>query len=132
LDLDVRTGDVHVFDEQAHQLLSLGAVELIDDAADLFGEVGDAPAEQVAACESGAFGGERGTFSVQFGVACGDFTGAALQLGHFDQAGLEEIDESTFLRSRVVDLAVQASELCSEQLVIGDRLSEGYGLFAGQ
>lgn len=44
----MRAGDVHVLDEQAHQVLPLRAVEVIDDAADLLREVVDSAAEQVA------------------------------------------------------------------------------------
>jgi hypothetical protein len=40
--------------------LSLGAVELVDDFADLPGEVGDAAAEQVPVGECGSLGGEAG------------------------------------------------------------------------
>jgi hypothetical protein len=69
---------VHVFDEQSHQLLALFTVELIDHATDLFSEVGDAAAEQVASCEIGALRGQRGTFGGQLVVPCGDLAGAAL------------------------------------------------------
>jgi hypothetical protein len=41
-DLDVKAGDVDVFDQQAQQLLQLKPVELIYHFADLPGEVGDA------------------------------------------------------------------------------------------
>jgi hypothetical protein len=40
-------------DQQPQQLLALGAVEIVDDVADLPDEVGDAAAEQVAAGERG-------------------------------------------------------------------------------
>jgi hypothetical protein len=69
---------VHVFDEQAHQLLALLGVELIDDATDLLGEVGHASAEQVAAGEGRSLGGQRGAFGGQLVVPGGDLAGAAL------------------------------------------------------
>ncbi|MPZ67835.1 MAG: hypothetical protein GEU83_20900 [Pseudonocardiaceae bacterium] len=128
----MRAGDVHVLDEQPHQLLALLAVELIDDAADLLGEVGDAPAEQVAVRECGALGGERGAFGGQLVVTGGDLAGASLQFGHVDQPGLEEVDEPAPLGGRAVNLAVQAGELGGKKLVVGDGLGEGDGLFTGQ
>ena len=36
------------------------------------------------------------------------------------------------LGTGAVDLAVQAGELGGEQLIVGDRLGEGDGVFAGQ
>jgi hypothetical protein len=84
LNLDLRAGDVHLLDEQAHQLLALRPVELIDDAADLRREVGHAATEQVAVRQSGPLGGERGAFAGQLGVRSGDFAGAALQFGHLN------------------------------------------------
>ena len=120
------------FDEQAHQLLALWTVELINDAADLVGEVGDPPAEEVAAGEGGALGGQCGLLGGEFGVPGGDLAGAALQFGHLDQPGLEEIDEPAFLRGRTVDLAVQPGEFGGKQLVVGDWLGERDGLLTGQ
>lgn len=43
---------MHLFDKQAHQLLALLTVELIDHSVDLAGEVGNAPAEQVSSSQS--------------------------------------------------------------------------------
>jgi hypothetical protein len=60
---------VYVLDEQAHQVLPLRAVELIDDAADLLGEVVHPAAEQVAVGQRGSLGGERTAFGGQLVVA---------------------------------------------------------------
>jgi hypothetical protein len=86
---------VYVLDKQTHQLLALIAVELIDHGVDLVGEVADRSTEQIATCEGGSLGGQRGTFRGQFVVTAGDFARTALQFRHFDQAGLEKIDEPT-------------------------------------
>jgi hypothetical protein len=63
----------------------LGTVELVDHFADLPGEVGDAAAEQVPVGERGPPGGEGVTFGLQVALPCGDFSGAALQLGQVDE-----------------------------------------------
>jgi len=102
LDLDVRAVDVYVLDEQTHQLPALLAAELVDHGTDLFGEVADLSTEQIAAREGGS--------------------PTALQFRHFDQAGLEKIDEPTFFGGAVIDLAFQPSKLGGKALVIGDRL----------
>jgi len=122
LDLDVRAVDVYVLDEQTHQLPALLAAELIDHGTDLFGEVADLSTEQIAAREGGSLGGQRGTFGGQLVVTAGDFAPTALQFRHFDQAGLEKIDEPTFFGGSVIDLAFQPSKLGGKALVIGDRL----------
>ena len=82
-DLDVPAGDVDVFDQQSQQLLPLGTVELVDDFADLPGEVGDAAAEQVPVGERGALGGEGVSFGLQVALPCGDFawSGGAVRAG---------------------------------------------------
>lgn len=84
-------GDADVFDQQAQQLLTLGTVELVDDFADLPGEVGDAAAEQVPAGERGPLGGEAVTSGLLVAQPGGDFAGAALQLGQVDEPGLVEV-----------------------------------------
>jgi hypothetical protein len=53
-------------------VLPLWAVELVDDAADLLGEVVHALAEQVAVGQGGPLGGERGAFGAQLVVPGGD------------------------------------------------------------
>ena len=64
---------MYVLDKQTHQLLALIAVELIDHGVDLVGEVADRSTEQIATCERGSLGGQRGTFRGQLVVTAGDF-----------------------------------------------------------
>jgi hypothetical protein len=87
-DLDVPAGDADLVDEQPQELLLLHGVELVDDAADPFGEVVHAAAQLVAAGQGGALFGEAGPLCLQVAVAGGDLGGAALQLGQLDQPGL--------------------------------------------
>ncbi len=125
-------GDVDVFDQQPQQLLSLGAVELVDDFADLPGEVGDAAAEQVPSGERGPLGGEAVTSGLEFAQPGGDFAGAAFQLGQVDEPGLVEVGQPAPLGRGGVDLAVKAGELGGEQLVVGNRGGDRDRLLAGQ
>ena len=121
-----------VFDQQSQQLLSLGAVELIDDFADLGGEVGDAAAEQVAVGERGPLGGEAVTSGLEVAQADGDFAGAAVQLGQVNEPGLVEVGQPASLGHGGDDLAVEAAELGGEQLVVGDRGADRDRLLTGQ
>jgi hypothetical protein len=110
LDLDVPAGDSDVFDEQAQQLLFLGLVEGVDDGVDAGGEVVDAVSELVVAGEFGAFVGEACSLVLQFFSAGGDFGGAALHFGEFDEPALVEVDEAAPFCVGGVDLAVEASQ----------------------
>ena len=58
-DLDVPAGDADLLDEQPAEVLFLGVVELVDDAADLAGEVVDSAAELVVAGQRRALFGAR-------------------------------------------------------------------------
>lgn len=60
---------MHVLDEQAHQLLPLCPVELIDDAADLLSEVADPASEQIAVSQRGPLGIQCTAFGGQLVVA---------------------------------------------------------------
>jgi hypothetical protein len=75
---------------------------------DAGGEAFDAVAEPVAAGEVGALGGEAGALVLEFALPGGDRSGAALQFGHVDQAGLVEVDEPAVLAAGGLEFAVQA------------------------
>jgi hypothetical protein len=124
----VPAGDLDVVDEQPEELLFLAVVEVVDDGADAGGEVLDTAAELVAFGEFGALGGEAGPLAGDLALAGGDGGGAALELGHVDQAGLVEVDQAVALGAGGVELAVQAGELGGEQFVVGDGRVEGDGL----
>ncbi len=100
-------GDVDVFDQQPQQLLSLGAVELVDD---------------FAAVTPGLLVTPPG----------GDFAGAAVQLGQVDEPGLVQVGQPASLGRGGADLAVEAAELGGEQLVAGDRGADRDRLLTGQ
>jgi hypothetical protein len=110
----------------------LGTVELVDHFAYLPGEVGDAAAEQVPVGERGPLGGEGVTFGLQVALPCGDFSGAALQLGQVDEPGLVEVGEPAPFGGGGVDLAVEAGEFGGEQFVVGDRGADRDCLLTGQ
>ena len=131
-DLDLPAGDVDVLDQQPQQLLPLKTVELVCHVADLPGEVGDAAPEQVPVGERGALGGEGVTSGLLVTQACGDFAGAAVQLGQVDEPGLVEVGQPASFGCGGVDLAVEAGELGGEQLVVGDRGGDRDGLLTGQ
>src|SRR4051794_20983601 len=87
-DLDVPAGDFDLLDEQPEQLLFLYVVELVDDLADLGGEVGDSAPELVPAGQRAALVGKAGAFGLQISLAGGHVAGAALEFGQVDETGL--------------------------------------------
>ena len=109
-------GDADFLDEQPQELLFLDGVEVVDDAADPFGEVVDAAVDLVAAGQGGALVGEAGSFGLELAVAGGDVGGPPLQLSQLDQPGLVEVDQAALLGVGGVDFAVQAGEFGGEQL----------------
>jgi hypothetical protein len=113
-------------------LLFLGAVEGVDDGVDAGGEVVHAVAELVVAGECGSFVGEAGSLVLQLFSAGCHFGGAALHLGEFDEPPLVEVDEGAPFGVGGVDLAVQTGQFGGEEFVVGDRGTQGDGLFAGQ
>jgi len=131
-DLDVPAGDADLFDEQSQELLLLRGVELVDDAADPFGEVVHAAAQLVASGQCGALFGEAGSLGLQVAVTVGDLGGAALQFGKLDQPGLVEVDQAAAFGVGGVDLAVQTGEFGAEQLVIGDGCGDRDRMLTGQ
>ena len=120
-DLDVPAGDADVFDEQAQQLLFLGVVEGVDDGVDAGGEVVHAAAELVVTGERGSFVGEAGSLVLQLFSAGGDFGGAALHFGEFDEPALVEVDEAAPFGVGGLDLAVQPGQFGGQEFVVGDR-----------
>jgi hypothetical protein len=131
-DLDVPAGDADFLDEQPQELLLLDGVELVNHAADPFGEVVDSAVDLVAAGQGRALLSESGAFRLQLAMAGGDISGPPLQLSQLDQPGLVKVDEASLLRVGGVDLAVQASELGGEQLIVRDRCGDGDAVFTGQ
>ena len=130
-DLDVPTGDVDVFDQEAKQGLFLVEVEGVDHAEDAVGEVADAAAELVVAGELLALCGEGVAALGQVAAAVLDLGGAALELGQLDEPGLVEVDEAAAFGGGGVELAVQAGQLDAEQFVVGGGGAHGERLFAG-
>ena len=84
----------------------LGVVEGVDDGVDAGGEVVHAAAELVVTGQRGSFVGEVGSLLLQLFSAAGDFGGAALQFGEFDEPALVEVDEAAPFGIGGVDLAV--------------------------
>ncbi len=125
-------GDLDVFDEQAEQLLLLEVVKVVDHGADSGGEVLDAAAELVVFGKAGVLGGEAVALSGEVFLPVGDGGGAALELGHVDQAGLVEVEQAVVLGAGGVELAVQPGKFGGEQLVVGDGGVHGDGPLARQ
>ena len=82
--------------------------------------------------KAAALVGEAGSSRVELAVASGDVGGPPLQICQLDQSGLVEVDQPTLFVICGVDLAVQAGKFGGEQLVVGDRCSEGDGMFTGK
>ena len=80
-DLDVPTGDVDFFDDEAEQGLFLVEVEGVDHLQDPAGGVTDAVAQLVVAGELLALRGEGVAALFEVVAAVLDLGGAALQLG---------------------------------------------------
>ena len=99
-------GDADFLDEQSQELLFLVGVELVDHAADPFGEVVDSAVDLVAAGQGCTLVGEAGSFRLQLAVTGGEISGPPLQFGQLDQAGLVEVDQPPLLRVGGVGLAV--------------------------
>src|SRR5271156_2665067 len=113
-------------------MLFLDVVEVVDDGVDAGGEVVHAAAELVVAGERGSFVGEAGSLVLQFFSAGGDFGGAALHFGEFDEGALVEVDEAAPFGVGGLDFAVESGQFGGEQFVVGDRGVQGDGLFAGE
>ena len=99
---------------------------------DAGGEIVHAAAELVVTGERGSFVGESGSLVLQLFSAGGDFGGAALHFGEFDEPALVEVDEAAPFGIGGLDLAVESGQFGGEQFVVGDRSCQGEGLFAGQ
>jgi hypothetical protein len=98
--------------------LFLDVVEGVDDGVDAGGEVVHAAAELVVTGERGSFVGEAGSLVLQLFSAGGDFGGAALHFGEFDEPALVEVDEAAPFGVGGVDLAVQPGQFGAEQFVV--------------
>ena len=103
----------------------MGVVEGVDDGVDAGGEVVHAAAELVVTGERGSFVDEAGSLVLQFFSAGGDFGGAALHFGEFDEPALVEVDEAAPFGVGCVDLAVQSGQFGGEEFVVGDRGASG-------
>ena len=88
--------------------------------------------ELVVAGEGGRWSARLVRLSLQLFSAGGDFGGAALQFGQFDEPALVEVDEAAPFGVGGVDLAVQPGQFGGEQFVVGDRGGQGDGLFTGE
>ena len=86
---------------------------------DAGGEVVQAAAELVVAGERGSLVGEVGSLVLQFFSAGGDFCGAALHFGEFDEPALVEVDEAAPFGAGGVDFAVQPRQFGGEEFVVG-------------
>ena len=110
----------------------LDVVEGVDDGVDAGGEIVDAGSELVVAGERSSFVSEAGALVLQLFSACGDFGGAALHFGKFDEPTLVEVDQAAPFGVGGVDLAVQPGQFGGEELVVGDGSVQCDRLFAGQ
>jgi hypothetical protein len=110
----VPAGDADVLDEQPEQLLFLDVIEAVDDVADARGEVVNTLSDLIVAGECGALFGEVGAFGGQLAAPRGDFGGAALHFGQFDQSGLVEVDQATAFGLGGVDFATQPGQFGGE------------------
>ena len=113
-------------------MLFLDVVEGVDDGVDAGGEVVHASAELVVTGEPRSFVSEAGSLVLQLFSARGDFGGAALHFGEFDEPALVEIDEAAMFGVGGLDLAGQAGQFGGQQFVIGDGGVQRDRLFAGQ
>ena len=95
------------------------------------GEVVHAVAELVVAGECASFVGEAGSLVLQLFSACGDFGGAALHFGEFDEPTVVEVDEAAPFGVGGVELAVQPGQFGGEEFVVGGRGCQGDRLLAG-
>ena len=85
-------------------------VEGVDDGVDAGGEVVHAAAELVVTGEGGSLVGEAGSLVLQLFSAGGDFGGAALHFGEFDEPALVEVDEAAPFGVGGVEFAVQPGQ----------------------
>jgi hypothetical protein len=106
-DLDVPAGDADFLDEEPQELLFPDRIELVDYAADSFGEVVDSAVELIAADQGRALVGEAGSFRLELTVAGGDVRGPPLQIRPLDQSGLVEVDQPTLFSVGGFEFVVQ-------------------------
>jgi hypothetical protein len=119
LDLDLPAGDSHVFDDEAHELLALCEVEVVDSGRGLSGEIADALAQPVVGCELVSLSDQPVALVGERLVAGVDVFGAPLDVGQLEQSGLVEVSQASPLRAVGYELAFEACHFGVEELVVG-------------
>jgi hypothetical protein len=132
VDLGLPSGHGDVIDDEAHELLSVGEVELVDPFRDPAGEVVHAIPQTVLGGEFVALEDELLTLVGERLSAGSDVSAAPLDLGKLKQAGLVEVGEASSFGIGRFDLAFEAGELGGEQLVVGTGTLAGQGGLAGE
>src|SRR5438876_3853107 len=132
LDLDLPAGDAYMVDDEAHELLALSEVELVDAGAGPSREVADPLAQPVVGGELAALRHQRVALVGERLVAGVDVPGAPLDFGELEEAGLVQVGEASPLGAVGLDLALHAGQLGLEQIVVGSRCYGGEGALAGE
>ena len=131
VDLDLPSGHGDVIDDEAHELLAVVEVELVDPFGDSAGEVIDTVPEAVVCDEFVALGHEVVVLAGQCLSAGSDVSAAPLDLGEFEEPGLVEVGEASPFCVGRFDLAVEPGQFDSEELIVGDGSLVGQGGLAG-
>jgi hypothetical protein len=119
VDLDLPAGDAHVVDNEAQQLLTLLEAELVEAVSGPAGELTDALAEAVVGGQLLALGDQLVALAGQRTMAGVDVPCPPLHLAELEQPGLVQVGEASLLGPVGVELARQAVQLGTEELVIG-------------
>src|SRR5437660_5831839 len=108
LDLDLPAGDAYMVDDEAHELLALSEVELVDAGSGPTREVADTLAQPVVGGELVALRHQGVALAGERLVAGVDVPGAPLDVGELEEAGLVQVGEAAAFGAVGLDLALDA------------------------
>jgi hypothetical protein len=130
--LDLPAGDPDLFDDEAHETLTLPEVELVEAVGYACGEVAYTPAELVGTGQLLVTGVQLVLLGLQTSPAGNGLVGSALEVGEGDQPGLVEVAEASPFGVDRFDLPGEAGELGVEDLVFGDGAAASESGFTGE
>jgi hypothetical protein len=119
MDLDVRPGHPDLLDQQTYEPLPLLEVEGVDALPSAISEGFDPASQPVVDRELLALGQQRLTFLLELPMPLGHLAMPRLELGELDGLHLVEVNHPSSLALGLLQAPVQASQLSTEQLVVG-------------
>src|SRR5262249_54407523 len=130
-DLYSAAGDAHLLDQESEQPLPASEIELLETAANSLGKGGDAAAEAVVVGQLGSPGFQLRLLLLQLQPAAIYLWHSPLQLPQRENSGLIAVEEPRLLGCRPGQLALEASQLDGQDLVVAGAGSVADRLLAG-